>query len=253
MATTPCGASRVPRRCALPSASIMRSWANTPVGMPRSIPIEVTWRLRTPPPVPITSLKLRRHPTSASTSGYTDFLPLSMIERPPTFTTWQNGSIDTTGVSVEDITCLSSRLSRISIDSTWRRVSTCSFMAQTSCSGGNDGADRLAVERAAQVALLQAVDDLHRAAVLGVLHELEHGPLQDHVAKVELQKLVDRDPGNELGVLVLFRVGRVQALLVLDVDHRAGAKRLADEIAARIRPVRRDAADLRVGLPIGVG
>src|SRR5215210_4010063 len=46
-----------------------------------------------------------------------------MIERPPTFTTWQNGSIATTGVSVDDITCLSSRLSRISIDSTWPRRS----------------------------------------------------------------------------------------------------------------------------------
>src|ERR1051326_7605114 len=35
---------------------MMRSWARTPVGRPRSIPIEVTWRLRMPPPVAMTSL-----------------------------------------------------------------------------------------------------------------------------------------------------------------------------------------------------
>src|SRR4051812_14307488 len=44
-----------------------------------------------------------------------------MIDRPPTLSTWQNGSMRTTGVSVEDITRLSNRLSRISIDRTcWR-------------------------------------------------------------------------------------------------------------------------------------
>src|SRR5713101_7578514 len=47
-----------------------------------------------------------------------------MIERPPTLSTPQNGSMRTTGVSVADITRLSSRLSRISIDWTWWRPST---------------------------------------------------------------------------------------------------------------------------------
>ena len=42
--------------------------------------------------------------------------PPSMIERPPTLMTWQSGSMRTTGVSVEAMTCLSSRLSRISSD-----------------------------------------------------------------------------------------------------------------------------------------
>ena len=44
-----------------------------------------------------------------------------MIERPPTLMTWQSGSMRTTGVSVEAITCLSSRLSRISSERTWWR------------------------------------------------------------------------------------------------------------------------------------
>ena len=42
-----------------------------------------------------------------------------MMERPPTLMTWQSGSMRTTGVSVDDMTCLSSKLSRISSERTW--------------------------------------------------------------------------------------------------------------------------------------
>src|SRR2546430_10185530 len=69
IATTPCGASSVPRRWALPRASMIRNCASTPVGRPRSIPIEVTCRLRIPPPVAMTSLNFASAATMASTSG----------------------------------------------------------------------------------------------------------------------------------------------------------------------------------------
>src|SRR5436309_5555563 len=54
----------------------------------------------------------------------------------PVVPTRQNGSIGTTGVSVADITRLSSRLSRISIDSTWWRPST--GVAAVGEGGAND-------------------------------------------------------------------------------------------------------------------
>src|SRR6266571_6973457 len=106
-----------------------------------------------------------------------------MIERPPTLSTPQNGSMRTTGVSVADITRLSSRLSRISIEWTWWRPSA--GISAIGDGGVNDdmvgprlrGDDRphgLAIERAGQIASLQSIDNLDRAAVLGIPHELEH-------------------------------------------------------------------------------
>ena len=69
MATTPCGASRVPSMWALPLLSSSASWASTPEGRPRSLPIAKTCRLRTPPPTPITSLCFSRAAAMARTSG----------------------------------------------------------------------------------------------------------------------------------------------------------------------------------------
>src|SRR5215212_11561577 len=106
----------------------------------------------------------------ASTSGYTLALPPSIIERPPTLMTWQSASMRTTGVSVEDITCLSSRLSRISRDLTWwrRSVAGCCELSIESCSpsrrlGGDDCPHRLSIKRSREVARYQPVDDLDRA------------------------------------------------------------------------------------------
>ena len=45
--------------CAFPSASASANWASTPVGNPRSMPIEKTCRLRTPPPTPMISLMVQ--------------------------------------------------------------------------------------------------------------------------------------------------------------------------------------------------
>ena len=48
-------------------------------------------------------------------------------------------------------------------------------------------------ERPGQVAWHQAVDHLDRAAVLGVLHQVEHAALDDDVVQVERLQLVDGD------------------------------------------------------------
>ncbi len=59
----------------------------------------------------------------AATRGKVVALPPSKIELPPTFTTWQPGSIRAVGTSVEDRRLLSSRLSRISGEVMWWRPS----------------------------------------------------------------------------------------------------------------------------------
>ena len=123
MATTPCGASRAPKRCALPKASAIESWAKTPVGSPKSRPMEKTWRLRTPPPTPMMRRSVSSRTRRASTTGYVTSRPASMMERPPIFTTCALGSIRTTDDSVDAITSLSRRLSRMSIEFTWCRLS----------------------------------------------------------------------------------------------------------------------------------
>src|SRR5262249_26314041 len=91
---------------------------------------------------------------------------------------------------------------------------------RASLSSRDDGADGFAVEGAGQVARHQAVDDLDGAAVLGVLHQLQHAVLDDDVVQVQGLQLPDGNARDELGGLILLRVGRVQAVLVLDVDHR---------------------------------
>src|SRR5262245_48644598 len=84
---------------------------------------------------------------------------------------------------------------------------------------GDDRAYGLAVERAGQIASLQAIDDLDRAAMLGIPHELEHSMLKDDIGEVELLELLDGNLGDEFRVTVLFRISGVEALFVLDIDH----------------------------------
>ena len=54
--------------------------------------------------------------------------------------------------------------------------------------------------------------------------------------------LVDRDLRDEFGVLRGFRVGRVEAVFVLDEYHRLAAELLGDEEAAGVGAVGRDDA-----------
>src|SRR5438552_4809339 len=125
-------------------------------------------------------------------------------------------------------------------------------MTWSACLCGDDRPHVLAIDRAGQIASLQAVDDLDRAAVLGVPHELEHSMFEDYVGEVQLLELLDSDLGNELRITLLFRIGRVETLFVLDVDHRARSPDFTDKIAAGIGAVRWNAANLRIGLPICV-
>src|SRR5262249_6080595 len=75
---------------------------------------------------------------------------------------------------------------------------------------------------------------------------------EDDVGEVELLELLDSDLGNELRITVLLRIGRVETLFVLYVDHRARPPDFTDKIAAGIGAVRWNSANLRIGLPICV-
>src|SRR6266568_5105947 len=111
-------------------------------------------------------------------------------------------------------------------------------MTWSACLCGDDRPHVLAIERAGQIASIQAVDDLDRAAILGIPHELKHSMLKDDVAEVEPLELLDSDLWDELRIAVLFRIGRVETVFVLDVDHRARPQDFADEIAAGIGAMR---------------
>ena len=86
-----------------------------------------------------------------------------------------------------------------------------------------------------------------------VLHEIENRALDDQVVEVERHKIGHDMRGDELGVRVLLRIGGVETVLVLDVDHPARAEHLGDQEAAGVGPLRRNAADDRVLLPQLVG
>src|SRR5688500_17440656 len=122
-----------------------------------------------------------------------------MIDRPPTLTTWQDGSMATVGASVACITWRSSRLSRISSESTWWRPSTTSV-------GTDDRPHVLAVEGPGEVSLLEAVHDLDRSRRVGVLHELQHAALDHHVVEVHLLDLGDGGLRYERRTRVLLGV-----------------------------------------------
>ena len=79
-------ACRACARC--PARRPAASCASTPVGSPRSMPIEKTWRVRTPPPVPRISLwRFEARGRAPPPAGRRTCRPPSMIERPPTLTT----------------------------------------------------------------------------------------------------------------------------------------------------------------------
>lgn len=69
---------------------------------------------------------------------------------------------------------------------------------------GDDRPHELAIERAGQIASLQAVDDLDRAAIFGVPHELEHSVFEDDVGQVELLELLDMISGMNFALRSFF-------------------------------------------------
>src|SRR5277367_5366209 len=96
----------------------------------------------------------------------------------------------------------------------------------------DDGADMLAGERAGQVAGDEAVHDLHLVNVTPRLEEIEHRELEDRIVQPLRLHLVDCDLGYEFGGLRRFRVRGVEAVLVLDEDHRLAAELLGNEEAS---------------------
>ena len=117
---------------------------------------------------------------------------------------------------------------------------------------GDNSPDRLAVERPSKVALLEAVDDLHRTPMLRSFHEFYNSSLQHDIDKVQPFQFLDGYPRDETRMGVLLRIGGVKAFLIFYVYHRARAEDFADEIATSIGPMGRDAADRRVWLPIRI-
>src|SRR5260370_7437806 len=91
-------------------------------------------------------------------------------------------------------------------------------MTWSACLCGDDRPHVLAIERAGQIASLQAVDDLDRAAILGIPHELKHSMLKDDVAEVEPLELLDSDLLDELRIPVLFRSGLVDPFFLLNIN-----------------------------------
>src|SRR5438270_1470804 len=143
-----------------------------------------------------------------------------------------------TGVSVARCTSLSRRLSRISIDCKCCRPSVgfgvsvnwisppCQTIAKSSLRFSHDSirrddrADVLAIERPCQIAALQPVDYLNRAAIGRSWQQLQNTALDDHILQVELGQFGHRDLRNKLGAAILLRVGGVKAVFVFDEDHR---------------------------------
>src|SRR5207302_1802684 len=103
------------------------------------------------------------------------------------------------------------------------------------------------------IARLQPVDDLDRAGVAGAQHQLYHAALHDQVVQVALDQLLAADPGDELCLRVLLRIGGVEAVFILNEDHRAAAKDLRHQVNAGIGAVLRHAAHPGRRLPPVVG
>ena len=89
--------------------------------------------------------------------------------------------------------------------------------------------------------------------MLGRLHQVENGELDDRVLQAAGDQLVDRDLGDELGVGVRLGVGAVETVLVLDVDHLLAAEVLSHEVAARVGAIGRKQPLLREPHPHAVG
>src|SRR5574341_1265604 len=72
------------------------------------------------------------------------------------------------------------------------------------------------IEGARQIARREAIDDPNRTPVFGMFHHLEDGTFDDHILQVKGLQFCHGDGLDELGMPVLLRISRVQALFVLD-------------------------------------
>src|SRR5438874_2515102 len=153
-----------------------------------------------------------------------------MIERPPTLSTRQNGSIGTTGVSVEDITPLSNRLSRISIEWTWWRPSA--GISTIGDGGTNDDM----VDLAYAVMIVPTGSPLSARVKLPLFNPLMTWTERLFLAfRMSWNTVCSRTTsarsscsssstvilGMNLALRSFFRISRVETVFVLDVDHGA--------------------------------
>ena len=75
-----------------------------------------------------------------------------------------------------------------------------------------------------------------------VQHEIQHRALDDQIVEVARQQLLHADARDVRRVRVLLRIGGVEPVLVLDVDHLPCAEHLGDQEAAGVGALRRNAA-----------
>jgi hypothetical protein len=115
-------------------------------------------------------------------------------------------------------------------------------MARFSSARGDDGADVLAGERAAEIARDEAIHDLHLADVTCRGEQIEHREFEDRVVQPLRLHLGDRDLRDEGGTLRGLRVGGVEAVFVFHEDHRLAAELLGNEEASGVGAVGRNHA-----------
>src|ERR1700679_3644368 len=176
---------------------------------------------------------------SSSTIGRIASAPRSMIERPPIFTTCTQGrSRIGRPPATGRVRSESSSVWRASGEATCLAESVRSVMSISL--RGDDGADMLAGERAGQVARDEAVHDLHLVDVTRRLEKIEHGEFEDRIVQALRLHLVDGDLGYEFRVLRRLRVRGIEAVLVLDVDHRLAAELLGDKETSSVGAIRGD-------------
>src|SRR5688572_12053968 len=100
----------------------------------------------------------------------------------------------------------------------------------------------LSIECSRQITAFESVDDLNRALVSGVFQELEDAALYDDVLQIELLQFAYGNRRDELRIAILLRIGRVQTSFVLHENHGPGSQDFANQIAAGVCSVRRNAA-----------
>src|SRR5262245_43599121 len=154
-----------------------------------------------PAPVRMSRRCSGRRFRSSSTSGRITSGPRSMMERPPIFTTCNQGRIWIGRLSATGrVSSASRRVWRASGEPTCLMSLVVSAIAVTLSARGDDGADGLAGERAGQIAGGEAVHNLHLADMARLLEQVEHLELEDRVVQSLRLHLVDRDLRDEFGV-----------------------------------------------------
>jgi hypothetical protein len=114
-----------------------------------------------------------------------------------------------------------------------------SAMAMSLAARGDDGADVLTSERAGQIAGNEAIHDLHLADLACRLEQVQHTEFEDRVVQPLGFHLGYRNLWDQRRVLRGLRVRGVEAVLILDEDHRLAAELFGKKEASGVGPVGR--------------